>query len=184
MPLCIPNYDFLEIHKIMLSDNVRTSNYCNAIRTLVKKDMVVIDFGSGTGILSIASVKAGARKSFAIEKATIEKASKKIISDNELASKVVVIEQDLRHFELPEKADIIVSEWLGIHVFQENMLLNLLEIRDKYLKEGGTLIPNMVSLFIAPLKTEAINEKEIAFWEAPLEEISLKEIGWLSMNDT
>jgi len=184
MPFCIPAYDFLDIHKMMLSDRIRTSSYCNAIRALVKKDAVVIDFGSGTGILSIVSVKAGAKKAFAIEKAKIAKVSKKIINDNGLANKIVVIEQDLRHLELPEKADIIVSEWMGIHVFQENMLLNLLEMRDKYLKEGGTLIPNMVSLFIAPLKTETINEREIAFWEAPLEGISLKEIGWLSMNDT
>ena len=184
MPLCIPDYDFLDIHKMMLSDSIRTSSYCDAIRTLVKKDMVVIDFGSGTGILSIASVKAGAKKSFAIEKATIAKASKKIIYDNGLSSKIVVIKGDVNHLELPEKADIIVSEWMGIHVFQENMLFDLLDVKDKHLKEGGILIPNMVSLFIAPIKTETINEKEIAFWEAPLEGISLKEIGWLSMNDT
>lgn len=184
MPLCIPNYDFLEIHKMMLSDNVRISNYCNAIRTLVKKDMVIIDFGSGTGILSIASVKSGARKSFAIEKAKIAEVSKKIINDNGLDSKIVVVEQDLRHLEIPEKADIIISEWMGIHVFQENMLLDLLVVRDNHLKEGGTLIPNMVSLFIAPIKSETINEKEIAFWETPLEGISFKEIGLLSVNDT
>ena len=184
MALCLPDYNALEIHKMMLTDNIRTASYCKAICQLVKEGMVVIDFGSGAGVFAMVSAKAGAKKTYAIERSNIASVSKKIIKDNRLDNRIKILHQDSKYINIAEKVDLLVSEWMGVHVFQENMLFDLIDVRDKYLKTTGLLIPSIVSLFIAPLKTEAINEREIAFWETPLEGISLKEIGWLSMNDT
>ena len=184
MPLCIPKYDFLEIHKLMLSDHIRIGCYFEAINKIIKNDAVVIDFGSGTGILALAAAKAGASKIFAIERSSIAEVSKRIIKSNGFSNKISVIHKNSMEIGSIEKADVLVSEWMGVHVLQENMLFDLLDVRDKYLKKGGTLIPNMLSLFIAPINTNSINEREIAKWESPTEGISLKEIGWLSMNDT
>jgi precorrin-6B methylase 2 len=183
MPLCIPHYDLLEIHKMMLSDSIRTSGYCKAIASLVSEETVVLDLGSGTGLLSIASAMAGAKKTIAIERSKIARVSKKIISDNGLTEQIDVFEQDSTNLELPYKVDVIVSEWMGVHVFQENMLFDFLEIRDKFLNQGGFLIPNKVSLFIAPVISETISKREITPWESPIDGISFKEIARLSMND-
>lgn len=52
----------------MLKDEVRTMTYRNAIyhNKHLFKDKVVMDVGSGTGILSLFAAKAGARKVFAV----------------------------------------------------------------------------------------------------------------------
>lgn len=52
----------------MLQDNVRTSTYYNAITKNSKdfKNKVIMDVGAGTGILSLFSVAAGAKKVYAI----------------------------------------------------------------------------------------------------------------------
>lgn len=52
----------------MLKDEVRTLTYRNAIyhNRHLFKDKVVMDVGSGTGILAMFAAKAGARKVFAV----------------------------------------------------------------------------------------------------------------------
>ena len=52
----------------MLKDEVRTVTYRNAIyhNRHLFKDKVVMDVGSGTGILSMFAAKAGAKKVFAV----------------------------------------------------------------------------------------------------------------------
>jgi predicted RNA methylase len=54
----------------MLKDEVRTVTYRNAIyhNRHLFRDKVVMDVGSGTGILSMFAAKAGAKKVFAVRK--------------------------------------------------------------------------------------------------------------------
>lgn len=42
--------------------------------------------------------------------------------------------------ELPEKVDIIISEWMGYLLLYESMLDVVLFARDKWLNEGGVVI--------------------------------------------
>ena len=54
----------------MLKDEVRTVTYRNAIyhNKHLFKDKVVMDVGSGTGILSMFAAKAGAKKVIAVSR--------------------------------------------------------------------------------------------------------------------
>ena len=69
----VPDHGFgcLEPHIDMLADQRRTSRYLAAIRRAVRSDDVVLDLGTGTGILAIAAAQAGARRVFAIERSGI-----------------------------------------------------------------------------------------------------------------
>ena len=40
------------IHLIMLDDRARTGGFCDALRAIVKPDDVVVDIGTGTGVLA------------------------------------------------------------------------------------------------------------------------------------
>ena len=62
------SYSHYSIHEDMLRDAVRTKAYMKAILDNPKlfKNKIVLDIGSGTGVLSIFAAKAGAKKVFAI----------------------------------------------------------------------------------------------------------------------
>ena len=62
------SYAHFGIHEEMLKDEVRTTTYRNSIyhNQHLFKDKVVMDVGSGTGILSMFAAKAGAKKVFAV----------------------------------------------------------------------------------------------------------------------
>jgi ribosomal protein L11 methylase PrmA len=57
---------------------------------------VVLDIGSGTGILSMFAAKAGAAKVFAVEFSNIAAQSKRIIKDNGLDHIITVLQDRVR----------------------------------------------------------------------------------------
>jgi len=149
MPFFIPKYDSLRIHEMMLSDGVRTAAYQSAIEANARPGDVVLDVGTGSGILALFAARAGARKVYAIEPTGIIELAKRIAQRNGLASRIEFIQARVEEVDLPEKADCIVSEWLGVFALQENMLPSIASARDRLLKPGGKILPETVRLFLA-----------------------------------
>lgn len=67
------SYSHFNIHEEMLKDDVRTNAYMKAIlkNKHLFKDKVVLDVGSGTGVLSMFAAKAGAKHVYACDLASI-----------------------------------------------------------------------------------------------------------------
>ena len=97
------SYSNYYIHEEMLKDTVRTRAYQRAImeNPSVFKDKIVMDIGSGTGILSIFAAKGGAKHVYAIENAEIALFSRKIIESNGLSKTITVIKGKMEEIELP-----------------------------------------------------------------------------------
>lgn len=172
-----PQYHEFEIHNLMLSDKARTETYQRAIKENISPGDIVIDFGTGTGILAIFAAKAGARKVYAIEKTSIIELAKKLAVDNKVEDTIEFIQADARDVELPEKVDVIVSEWFGIFVFQENMLPDLLFLRDRFLKPSGKLLPENTKLFLAPIHAPEAHREIVKKWFEATYDIDLSRLG-------
>lgn len=144
-------YASLDIHRRMLLDDVRNQTYRRALFAAVKPGDVVLDFGAGTGILSLFAAQAGARRVYAVERTTTANLARQIVAANGFAERIEVIRSEMQQASLPEKVDVIVSEWLGTLGVDENLLAPLLVARDRWLKPGGIMLPPSVTAFIVPL---------------------------------
>ncbi|SDP81065.1 50S ribosomal protein L11 methyltransferase [Desulforhopalus singaporensis] len=147
------SYSSINAHRVMLSDLERMSKYQDAIYSTVKEGDVVIDAGSGTGILAILAAKAGAKKVFAIESTKIGKYIEKLAEANNVQNKIEAIIGDFSEVITKEKADIIVSEPLGSLVFREKIFPSLYKCIANNMKPEGIVIPNSYELFIGNLST-------------------------------
>lgn len=160
-------YADIQIHQEMIGDEVRTNTYRLAImrnyESLYKK--VVADVGAGTGILSMFCVKAGASKVYAIEASDMAVEAEKVISSNGMSSRITVIHGKVEEVELPEKVDVIVSEWMGYFLLYESMLQSVILARDKWLKKDGIMLPNIASLYLAPIDNSSIFTESLSFWD-------------------
>ena len=65
--LRVDTYASFWIQREMLFDQTRTNSYRQAIFDQIKQGDVVVDFGAGTGILSMFAAKASAKKVYALE---------------------------------------------------------------------------------------------------------------------
>jgi SAM-dependent methyltransferase len=144
----IGSYRDIITHKLMLEDIVRTTAYEDAIRSVVMPGDRVIDFGAGTGVLSIFAARAGAGRVDAIERTSIVEHAREIARRSG-HPEIVFHHADHRSVELDGRADVIVSEWMGHFVFFESMLEPLICLRDRWLAPDGVMIPARIRLWAA-----------------------------------
>ncbi|XP_018024031.1 protein arginine N-methyltransferase 6 isoform X2 [Hyalella azteca] len=165
------SYADTEVHRTMIEDQVRTDAYHKAIMQdpSFVKDKIVCDVGCGSGILSLFCAQAGAKKVYAIEASQIAMLAKKSVIANGFEDIITVLEGRAEDVELPEKVDVIVSEWMGYMMLYETMLPSVLHIRDKWLKPGGVMFPERAVLKVAMGEASWITKYEentYDFWIA------------------
>ncbi|XP_060135011.1 protein arginine N-methyltransferase 8 isoform X4 [Zootoca vivipara] len=162
------SYAHFGIHEEMLKDEVRTLTYRNSMyhNKHVFKDKIVLDVGSGTGILSMFAAKAGAKKVYGIECSSISDYSEKIVKANHLDHIITIFKGKVEEVELPvDKVDIIVSEWMGYSLFYESMLNTVIFARDKWLKPGGLMFPDRAALYVVAIEDRQYKDFKIHWWE-------------------
>jgi len=151
-------------HKLMLGDHVRMEAYKRAIHEVVKQGDVVVDVGTGSGILASFAVQAGARKVYAIERDGIIEEAERLARINGLGEKIVFLKGRSDKVEIPEKVDVITSELIGYFGLEENLHQFKINARDRFLKPGGMLVPEWLELCLVPVEAEAIWEKNVGLW--------------------
>ena len=142
-------YAELDVHRTMICDRVRTEAFQCAVAEVVRPGDVVLDVGAGSGILSLFAARAGASRVYAVEATTVAALAEQLAAANGVSDIVRVIQGDMFDVELPERVDVIVSEWLGGFGIDEGMLVPVIAARDRWLKPGGTMIPQSVTAWAA-----------------------------------
>ena len=140
----------LVYHAGMLADHVRVEVFLEAVRALVRPGDVVIDAGTGSGVLAVAAARAGARRVYAIESGGIADIAARVFADNGVADRVQLVRGDARIVSLPEHADVLITETIGTNPFDEG-ILDVVRALKRQLRPGARLLPATVSLLVAPL---------------------------------
>jgi 16S rRNA G966 N2-methylase RsmD len=143
------------IHIKMLNDRVRTDAFIKAIGETVKAGDVVVDIGTGTGVLAIAAARAGASKVYAIEAGAMADVAQAVINKTEVADKITVIRGWSTQIELPELADVLVGEIIGNDPFDENVLPVYADAKKRLLKPNAKILPELVKAFVLPIQLPA-----------------------------
>lgn len=76
-----------------------------------------------------------------------------------------MIKSTIEEVKLPvDKVDIIISEWMGYFLLYEGMLDSVIFARDKWLKEGGLILPDKALINIAAIEDTSLRPTKIDFW--------------------
>jgi len=103
-----------------LVDSRRTRAFARAIRHTVCHDSVVVDLGSGSGIMALFAAKAGAKKVFAVEHDDNNaKWLEKTFAANGYGKVIEVVQADARKVVLPQKVDVIICEMIATGLIEE-----------------------------------------------------------------
>eukprot|EP00250_Pteridium_aquilinum_P019274 c24375_g1_i1 orf=642-2360(-) len=177
------SYSTFGIHREMLSDKIRTDAYENAItrNPLLLEGAVVLDVGCGTGILSLFSAKAGAKKVIAVDGSKrmslvaqqVAKANGFLnehteeSKDCKVGGVINVVQGMIEELDLGglvecNGVDVLVSEWMGYCLLFESMLNSVLFARNRWLKPGGAILPDVAEMFVAGF---GVGGTSMSFWE-------------------
>lgn len=147
----------------MMADPVRMGAYQRAIEAVVRPGDVVIDLGSGLGILSLMALRAGASRVIAIEKGDAIHLAQAVARRNGVEDRIEFVQANSKDYEPTELADVLISETLGSFGVEENTLDFTIDARDRLLKPGGRMVPQRLFLALVPVEHPEGREKA-DFW--------------------
>lgn len=150
--------DLMGFHRHLLDDTVRTQAFLDAVAATVKPGDVVVDLGTGSGILAMAACRAGARKVYAIDHSPVTRTARAIAGDNGFADRIEFLECHSSSFQPREPVDVIVSECLGLAGIGGTMFGALSDLIGRCSRPGGAVIPAAVRVCLAPVEDAAAFE--------------------------
>jgi type I protein arginine methyltransferase len=159
-------------HDRMLADSVRVDIYQAAIAKHVGPDDVVLDLGTGSGVLAFFASRAGAKRVHAVEHGPMIEAAQAVAADNGIDN-VEFHREHSRSLEVPGGVDVILHEQIGEALFDERVIENVVDLRDRLLKPGGRILPAHLRLFIEPVQVPSHSRIPFA-WQQELHGISFK----------
>ena len=156
----VPNW-----HLKMMNDLDRNDAYLKALKLAISDNDLVLEIGTGSGLLAMMSANAGAKKVVTCEASkTIAGKAEEIISQNGYSNKITVINKKSTDLlvgkDLPNKADIIVSEILSSEFVGEGIQPTIVDANKRLLAKNGKMLPESGDIRIALLgDSEEIKEK-------------------------
>lgn len=141
-------FDSFPVHVRMLNDNARTLAFQKAIRSKVTPSDIVLDIGTGNGILAVTAAMCGAKHVYAIEKTEFIEVARAVFKANGVEDKITLIKGDSKEIELPEKASVLVSEIIGNDAFDEGILSTFEDAKKRLLTNNAKLIPESIAVYL------------------------------------
>lgn len=152
-PVMFHNYAGIEVHRRMLIDEPRLAGYWAGLKATVRPGDVVIDAGSGTGVLATMAALCGAARVYALEQSDFADMIPAVAAASGVGDRVQVVRGDFSKVVLPEKARVLVTETFGAWAYAEDPIPDVARCVANNLTEDGVVVPGRVRLWAAPMKT-------------------------------
>lgn len=151
-------------HFPMLADTVRNQAYAKAIAAKVQPGDIVLDIGCGAGLTAMLAARAGAKHVYAIEgQPLIAAAAKQVIADNGLSDKITVLSKWSHELiigeDLPERADVVVSEIVDSNLLGEGALATLTHAMEHLAKPNARAVPESGTLKAQLVESAALRNQ-------------------------
>ncbi len=157
-------YSCVQGQRRMSLDCRRNAAYFQALAQVITPESVVLDLGAGLGIHGFLAAQLGAKRVYLVEPEDIIAVAQKIAQTNGFDDRVKCLQGKIEEVDLPESVDVIISVFTGNFLLEEDLLPSLFFARDKYLKPGGTLIPEAAMMEAVPVNVPELYQQEIACW--------------------
>ena len=139
-------------HLPMIKDQERNDAYEQAINTQIKPDDIVLDIGTGSGLLAMMAARAGAKHVYACEADPVLAAlAKEIIIRNGFQDQITIIEKHSTKLiigeDIPQKVDVLVTEIFDSAIVGEGVLPTMRHAWKNLLTDNARVIPEEATLY-------------------------------------
>jgi len=140
----------------MAADRVRMDAYARAIARTVKPGSIVLDIGAGTGIFSLLAAKAGAKRVHAVDINPAVLLLSDLAKENGVEDLINVHHESSLELDLPERADVAISDLRGTTPLLEHHVRILKDARARLLKPDAALVPARDRLVVALVESDTL----------------------------
>ena len=156
-------YDLFD-YGAMLAHRARTDAYAQAVGRAVKPGDIVVEIGCGPGLFSLLACRAGARRVYAIESTDSVAFARELILANECAGKIQLLHGYSMRLNLPERANVILSDIRGTLPLRGDAVVSIEDARRRFLAPGGVMIPEVDRLYVALVSAPEYYASVVSPW--------------------
>lgn len=133
-------------HFPMMNDARRNAAFDAAIRACVEADAIVLEIGTGSGLLAMMAARSGARRVYSCEMVPlIAEKARQIVQHNGFDDVITVIGKKSTQLivgeDLPERADVLITETFDVGLLGEGALPAIEHARLELLKPAAPVLP-------------------------------------------
>ena len=133
-------------HFEMLNDEPRNAAFEKALANAVTEDTIVLDIGSGTGLLAMMAARAGAKETITCEMvALLADLARETIARNGLAGRIVSLNEKSTSLvvgkQMSCKANLLVTETVNGALLGEGIVYSIAHAKANLLTEDAQIIP-------------------------------------------
>ncbi|MGE0448395.1 MAG: 50S ribosomal protein L11 methyltransferase [Vicinamibacterales bacterium] len=150
-------------HSEMLADRVRMEAYVQSLRAVCREDAVVLDLGTGTGVMALLAGKLGARRVYAVELSNAILVARELAQVNGLSDRITFLQAASTEIVLPEPVDIVVADVRGVLPVVGTSLATMIDAR-RFLSRSGVIIPARDTIRAALVEREEMFELRVGPW--------------------
>lgn len=136
---------------LCLKDEKRTQKYQEAIKAIVKPGDVVLELGTGSGILSLFAAAAGAKKVYAVEITNLlTNIAKNNFKNNNFDTEFQCITDDARNIDIQQvgKVDVVICEMVTSGLISEMQIPVLHTLKQRSIITNNTrIIPQILDTY-------------------------------------
>ena len=148
----------------MIADEGRLSAYARALEAHVTPGAVVLDIGTGPGIMSFLACQAGAARVYALEPDEVIQVARETAAANGLSDRIHFIQALSTAIDLPEKVDGIVADLRGVLPIHGPAIASVIDARDRFLKPDGWIVAGRDSLWAAVVSSPERHDGFVKGW--------------------
>ncbi|XP_017127186.1 protein arginine N-methyltransferase 1 [Drosophila elegans] len=120
----------------------------------------------GTGTLALMAAQMGAKRVYAVDYSKVTGYAELVVRQNRFETIIKVLNGRMKDLKLPEKVDGIICNWMGHCLLYESEILEVLEARDRWLKKGGFILPDLGSLFLVASEEHMLKNDRCNWWRS------------------
>jgi protein arginine N-methyltransferase 1 len=149
----------------MLADRVRMDAYAAALEAVVRPGSVVLDVGTGTGMFALLACRLGARRVYAVDPGESIHLARAAARDSGYADRIEFIQGLSTETQLPERAEVMVSDLRGLIPLFERHLPSVMDARERLLVPDAAMVPRADTLRAAPVEAPEEHHRILSPWE-------------------
>ena len=148
-------------HFVMLNDHQRNTAFEAALRNAIAPDTVALDIGSGTGLLAMMAVRAGAKQAYTCEMVpAIAELARETVKLNGLDDRIVILGNKSTSLiignQMPRKANLLVTETVDSSLLAEDIVASIAHAKANLLTDDAQIIPCAATVYAMVLESPTL----------------------------
>ena len=154
-------------HFEMLNDEKRNDAFQRALTNAITPDTVVLDIGSGTGLLAMMAARAGAKETVTCEMVPqLAELARDTVALNGLADRIITLDKKSTSlvigYQMVHKASLLVTETVDCGLLGEGIVSSIAHAKANLLTDDAQIVPCAATVYAMVVESPRLRNLNMA----------------------